>query len=284
MNDVPAFLARKVNRGGGKRMRLMTIVFVLALIGLTALMGCPRDTSDDAQKLDIPDVAGAVGGIDSTEATKDVAHGEGDVELGIAAGEGSVDTDVTSDEPAIDELGGEMATDTGTGNITTVVLETTKGDIVLELHEDWAPVGVKHFLELVGVGFYDGAPWFRVVDSFVAQCGVSTDPALNAQWGRNTIMDDPVVIGNKPGFVAFGNSGPPNSRSTHIFINFKDNSGGLDYQGFACFAQVVEGFDVAKALYRCEWRDQHGLGQEGGLEKFKQAHPDADYILKAYVR
>jgi cyclophilin family peptidyl-prolyl cis-trans isomerase len=266
-------------------MRLTIVALMLALFGLAMFTGCPRDTaSDDAQKLDTSDVAGAVGSIDSTEGTQDAAHGEGGLDLDSTSSEDSVDSAAEGDEPGTSELGGDIVTDTGTDNITTVVLETTKGDIVLELHESWAPLGYAHFLELVNAGFYDGAPWFRVVDGFVAQCGVSADPALNAQWGQKTIMDEAVVVGNKPGFVSFGKSRLPNSRSTHVFINYKDNSSGLDTQGFSCFAQVVEGFDVAQELYRCEWGDQFGLGQEGGLATFKQAHPDADFIVKAYVR
>jgi cyclophilin family peptidyl-prolyl cis-trans isomerase len=261
---------------------------MLALFGLAVFTGCPRDTAgEDAQKLDISDVAGAVGSIDSTEGTQDAAHGEGGFDLDSTSSEDSVDSAAEGDEPGTSELGGDIVTDTGTDNITTVVLETTKGDIVLELHESWAPLGYAHFLELVNAGFYNGAPWFRVIDSngkpFVAQCGVAADPAMNAEWGNKRIMDEPVVVGNKPGFIAFGTGGP-NSRSTHIFVNLSDNSRGLDPQGFCCFAQVVEGFDVAQKLNHCEWGDQFGLGQPGGLEKFKQAHPDADYIVKAYVR
>ena len=168
--------------------------------------------------------------------------------------------------------------------VTTVVFETTDGDIVMEVHSAWSPIGSEHFLDLVKAGFYDGAPWFRVLDGFVAQCGVSADPAMNEKYSNATIKDEPVVVGNKRGFVAFGKSSMPNSRSTHIFINFGDNTMSLNPQGFACFAQVVEGMDVADGLFRCEFRDQGGLGRQGGIDAFKQMYPDADFITKAYIR
>ncbi|MCH7472220.1 peptidylprolyl isomerase [bacterium] len=169
-------------------------------------------------------------------------------------------------------------------DVTQVVLETTKGAIVLAVHADWAPIGAAHFLELVEAGFYDGAPWFRVIDGFMAQCGVSADVAMNVEWGEKTIMDEPVVMGNKRGYISFGKTGAPNSRSTHIFINFGDNTGNLDPQGFSAFAEVVEGMEAADSLTRCEYRDQGGLAAKGGLERFKSQFPEADFITRAYIK
>ena len=168
-------------------------------------------------------------------------------------------------------------------NTSTVVLETTNGNIVLELHEDWSPLGCAHFLKLVRAGFYDGAPWFRVIDGFVAQCGVSADPEKNSGIGSETIKDEKLVEGNKRGNICFGRTGAPNSRSSHFFVNFRDNPH-LDGAGFPAFARVSEGLDVADGLHRCEYNDQYGLSQSGGIDDFKETFPEADYILKAYVK
>lgn len=168
--------------------------------------------------------------------------------------------------------------------VTKVVFETTKGNITLEVHPEWSPLGAAHFLELVNLKFYDGAPWFRVLEGFVAQCGVSADPKLNAEWMEKTIQDEPVVQSNQAGYVAFGKSGLPNSRSTHIFINMADNTGALDSQGFSCFAKVTEGMDVVAKLERVEYQDQQGLSMAGGMEAFKKMFPKADYIKKAYIK
>lgn len=169
------------------------------------------------------------------------------------------------------------------GKVTEVVLQTTSGDITIEIIEDWAPVGSAHFLKLVEEGFYDGAPWFRVIDGFVAQCGVSADPAMNSGIGSQTIKDEKLVEGNKRGNICFGRTGAPNSRSSHIFINFGNNPH-LDDAGFPAFARVKDGMDVANGLHRCEYNDQFGLSQAGGMDDFKEEYPDADYILKAFVK
>jgi len=168
-------------------------------------------------------------------------------------------------------------------NVTNVILETSKGNIALAVHADWAPIGAAHFLELVNAGYYDGAPWFRVIPGFVAQCGLAADPKVTAQWKDKTIQDEPVKQGNLRGMVAFGKSGAPNSRSTHIFINLVDNSAGLDAQGFSCFAEVTSGMDVADKLKHCEIQDQDALGKQG-IALFRKMVPDGDVITKAYVK
>ena len=75
----------------------------------------------------------------------------------------------------------------------------------------------------------------------------------------------------------------PDSRSTHIYINYVDNTRSLDPQGFCCFARVAAGMDVALGLFRCQYNDQDGLGRSGGLEQFGRQFPAADYILRAYT-
>jgi hypothetical protein len=98
-------------------------------------------------------------------------------------------------------------------------------------------------------------------------------------------MDEPVITGNKRGTVAFGKSQMPNSRSTHIFINLADNSSALDPQGFACFAIIKEGLDVADSLQETGAGavDQGQLSQRG-IEYFKSVVPNGDVITRAYVR
>jgi cyclophilin family peptidyl-prolyl cis-trans isomerase len=258
------------------------------------------DTAADASDTDAGDAtateddAGAADG-DSAPADAD-ATAEGDdagtedtaTEDEAAADDGAA---AEADETIADANGSaEDTTVTDTeatepkADVTTVVFETTKGDIVMEVHPEWSPLGAAHFLDLVRAGFYDGAPWFRVVEGFVAQAGVAADPEMNEKWGTDTIMDEPVIKGNKPGFVSFGKSRLPNSRSTHIFINLVDNSGGLDPKGFSAFAEVVEGMDVAKSLARVEYKNQAQLAAPGGLESFKNRFPEADYITKAYIK
>jgi peptidyl-prolyl cis-trans isomerase A (cyclophilin A) len=128
-------------------------------------------------------------------------------------------------------------------------LTTTKGDIVIEVHRDWAPNGADRFYNLVKSGFYDDVRIFRVVDGFMAQVGLSGDPAVTSKWSSSNIPDDPVKQSNKKGFVTFAQTAQPNSRSTQIFINYGDNSR-LDGQRFAPFGQVAQGMDIADSLYK----------------------------------
>lgn len=186
--------------------------------------------------------------------------------------------------PPVATTSGTAATaDGGDGDTYLVKLETTKGDIVIEVHPDWAPHGAAHFRELVEAGFYTDCAFFRVLPGFMCQAGVAGDPEVNARWAERTIPDDPVIKSNQKGFVTFGTTGAPNSRSTHIFINYGDNSF-LDSQSFAPFGVVVEGMDVAEAINSQygERPDQGRMRYEGN-EYLKKEFPGLDYILNASV-
>lgn len=72
--------------------------------------------------------------------------------------------------------------------------------------------------------------------------GCAGDPAVAGKWRNMKLVDDPVKESNKQGYVSFATSGK-NSRTTQMFINFRDNSN-LDGMGFSPFAYVVKGMDV----------------------------------------
>jgi peptidyl-prolyl cis-trans isomerase A (cyclophilin A) len=125
-----------------------------------------------------------------------------------------------------------------------VQLTTTQGVIIILVTRAWAPIGADRFYNLVRGGFFNGAPFFRVIPGFMAQFGISPDPKVSAVWSHQNITDDPVKESNKRGFVTFAKTSMPNTRSTQVFINYGDNSR-LDADGFAPFGQVLEGMDVA---------------------------------------
>jgi len=164
-----------------------------------------------------------------------------------------------------------------------VRLETTKGDIVIEVHRKWAPIGADHFLELTRAGYFDDCPFFRVVPGFVVQWGINSDPAMTRKWADLSIRDDPVRKSNKRWRVTFGTTGRPHSRSTHVFVNLADNRG-LDKQGFAPFGEVVEGRDVVEKIY-----DGYGgsISQPAltmqGRALLEEKYPKIDYIEDATV-
>lgn len=167
-------------------------------------------------------------------------------------------------------------------------LETSKGDIVIEVTRKWSPNGADRFHELVTLGYYDGARFFRVLDDFMAQIGMHRDPRVHQKWMNANIPDDVVVESNERGHVSFATSGP-NSRSTQFFINYRHN-GNLDRQGFSPFGKVVEGMDVALSLYSGYGEGApRGRGPsqgkiiEGGNAYLKANFPKLDYIKKASI-
>src|SRR5437016_10480875 len=120
-----------------------------------------------------------------------------------------------------------------------VKFTTTRGDFVVTVNRAWAPIGADRFYNLVKRHFYDNASFFRVVPGFVVQFGISAYPPVSAAWDNANIQDEPVIQSNKRGYLTYAKTSLPNTRSTQIFINLKDNAG-LDRQGFAPFA-VVDG-------------------------------------------
>ncbi len=170
-----------------------------------------------------------------------------------------------------------------------VKLETSKGDVVLEVHPEWAPNGAAQFKKAVEAKFYDECRFFRVLDGFMAQVGMNGDPAVHAKWTEESIKDDPVMASNTRGMVTFAQTSLPNSRTTQFFINFGDNSF-LDRQRFAPFAKVVEGMDVVDKLYNGYGEgapngngpSQGRIAAEGN-DYLKERFPRLDYIKTARV-
>ena len=173
-------------------------------------------------------------------------------------------------------------------NSYKVKFATTKGDITLEVHPEWAPLGAARFRELVDAGFYTDIAFFRVLDGFVAQFGISGDPASSALWRSKSIKDDPIHGSNTRGTVTYAMAGP-NTRTTQLFINFGDNSQ-LDGMGFSPFAEVIEGMEVVDSLHsgygegapRGRGPDQGKIQKEGNAY-LKAEFPELDYITAASI-
>ena len=127
-----------------------------------------------------------------------------------------------------------------------VKLETTKGDILVKVTREWAPKGADRFYNLVKNGYYDDTRFYRVVAKFVAQWGFNGDPKISAKWREAKLEDDPVKKSNVRGTLTFAKSGP-DTRTTQLFINLRDSEA-LDKQGFAPFAEVIEGMEFADKL------------------------------------
>lgn len=175
----------------------------------------------------------------------------------------------------------------------TVKLETTKGDLMVEVHRDWAPNGADRFFNLVKIGFYDDIALFRVVPGFMAQTGLNGDPKVNGIWRNARIKDDPVdanKASNKRGYVTFATSGP-DSRTTQFFINFVDN-GRLDGMGFSPIGKLSDSSLAILDKVNGEYGEgaPGGNGPSQGRIQFegnaylKKDFPNLDYIKKASVQ
>jgi cyclophilin family peptidyl-prolyl cis-trans isomerase len=177
-----------------------------------------------------------------------------------------------------------------TPDVFQAVFDTSKGKVTIEVHRDWAPIGVDHFYSLIRTGFYDGVRFFRVTRNYV-QFGINGDPSTNGLWSTARLPDDKVKVkqSNVKGTLSFAHLGA-NSRTTQLFFNMKDNKD-LDKQGFAPIGKVIEGMDVVERLYG-SYGEMAPRGQGPDPSKIEvqgngyldAKFPRLDYIKKAMIQ
>ena len=135
-----------------------------------------------------------------------------------------------------------------------VQLETTHGDIVLELDEAHAPLTTASFAEYARDGFYDGTLFHRVIDGFMIQGGGML-PGMQRKPTRAPIQNEADNgLRNLRGTVAMARTSAPHSASSQFFINVADNAF-LDFKarsddgwGYCVFGRVVEGMDTVDRI------------------------------------
>jgi peptidyl-prolyl cis-trans isomerase A (cyclophilin A) len=142
-----------------------------------------------------------------------------------------------------------------------VLIQTSAGDVELQLDATHAPATVANFLRYVREGHYDGTIFYRVVPGFVIQAG-SWEPNFQTRG-----VHEPVVLEaglpNLRGTVAMARGDTPTSATAEFFINLADNAA-LDRQagdaanttGFAVFGQVTAGMDVVDKIAAVPLGDQ----------------------------
>lgn len=160
-----------------------------------------------------------------------------------------------------------------------VRFETTKGDILIRVHPDWAPLGAARFKKLVELGFYEDIAFFRIVPGFVVQFGIHGDPQVAATWRNRRLRDESVKQTNRRGTITYAKGGP-NTRTTQLFINLVDNAR-LDGMGFPPFAEVVEGMDVVAQLHNVGQRPEQSRIQAEGNAYLRKEFPKIDFIKSA---
>ncbi|HET7145046.1 MAG TPA: peptidylprolyl isomerase [Anaerolineales bacterium] len=123
-------------------------------------------------------------------------------------------------------------------------IKTEKGDIVIQLLPDKAPLAVNSFLFLARQGWYDGVTFHRVIPGFIAQAG---DPSGTGKGNPGYFFNNEIsdLKFDKPGMVAMANSGP-DTNGSQFFITFS-TAAHLD-GGYTIFGQVLSGLDIAEKL------------------------------------
>jgi len=149
--------------------------------------------------------------------------------------------------------------------MVTVKMETSMGDITLELDGDKAPETVANFVEYANAGFYDGTIFHRVIAGFMIQGG-GFDGDMKQKDTRAPIKNEADNgLKNDTGTIAMARTPDPNSATAQFFINVKDN-GFLNHTaptaqgwGYAVFGKVTSGMDVVHGIEKVDTTMRAGM-------------------------
>lgn len=162
-----------------------------------------------------------------------------------------------------------------------IMLQTTAGQIVLELDAERAPTSVENFIGYVNSGFYNETVFHRVIDGFMVQGGGFTGKFMKKQTNSPIRNEANNGLKNQAYTVAMARTNAPHSATSQFFINTVDNTS-LNYTaptgrgwGYAVFGRVIDGFDVV---------DEIGTVATGSQGPFRSDVPkEAIFIESATV-
>lgn len=135
-----------------------------------------------------------------------------------------------------------------------IQIETSQGEIILELDRAKAPVSVENFIAYANAGHYDGTIFHRVIKGFMIQGGGFTADMQEKPTNEPIVNEANNKLKNKTGTVAMARTVDINSAQAQFFINTEDNKdldhGGLkpEQYGYAVFGEVVDGMDVVYTI------------------------------------
>ena len=146
-----------------------------------------------------------------------------------------------------------------------VLMETSKGDITIELYENEAPRTVKNFLSYVSEGFYNNLIFHRVIKDFMIQGG-GMDSEMRQKDPKPPIKNEARRgLGNNRGTIAMARTNVVDSATAQFFINVKDNDF-LNHTdktargfGYAVFGEVIKGMDVVDSIARVKTGNFNGF-------------------------
>jgi peptidyl-prolyl cis-trans isomerase B (cyclophilin B) len=170
--------------------------------------------------------------------------------------------------------------DEKTGN-PQIVMETSKGVIVLELYPEKAPVTINNFIKYVNEGFYNGTIFHRVIEKFMIQGGGFTAD-MKMKPKREAIKNEADNgLKNARGTIAMARTRDPHSATAQFFINTVNNDflnhkeKSLKGWGYAVFGRVIEGMDVVDAI---------SASKTGRRGRFRNVPVDAIVIKKMFEK
>lgn len=147
-----------------------------------------------------------------------------------------------------------------------VLIKTSKGDIIVELYPDKAPITVKNFLSYVDEKFYDKTIFHRVMPGFMIQAGGISEN-LTGKPTKPAIRNEATNgLSNKRGTIAMGRGDPIHSITSHFYINQVDNSAGLNHRnntpqgyGYPVFGKVIKGMSVVDVIANTKTMTKNGV-------------------------
>ncbi len=147
----------------------------------------------------------------------------------------------------------------------TVVLETTKGKIILELDPEKAPITVSNFLKYVESQHFDDTIFHRVIDGFMIQGGGFSEDLTEKATNAPIQNEADNGLSNTRGTIAMARTNNPHSATAQFFINTVDNdrlnhrSKSSSGWGYTVFGKVTEGMEVVDTMSKVR------TGQRGGM-------------------
>ena len=146
----------------------------------------------------------------------------------------------------------------------TFLIETNRGDIIIEVYPEKAPKTVANFKKYVADGFYNGLIFHRVISNFMIQGGGFDKNMMQKQTNDPIINESNNGLKNKPYTLAMARTNDPNSATSQFFINLIDNSF-LNYTGkssskigYCVFGSVIEGKEIVDKIGKFKTHSLHG--------------------------
>lgn len=146
----------------------------------------------------------------------------------------------------------DAATTAAKAGNPVVLMETSLGNVKIELYADKAPLSVKNFLEYANSGFYEGTIFHRVIPGFMAQGGGFTTDRKQKETRSPIKNEAGNGLKNDRGTIAMARTASPDSATAQFFINVVNNDGlnrpNPDGYGYAVFGRVIDGMDVVDKI------------------------------------